>query len=697
MQISPSLPLLVVPANSVQPRSAPGSGTPAAAPTGFTQALDRARPMPDPPQTVPSESRSVQPTPAPPRQRRPAAAQGNPPRQLPPDAERQDKRPLKEARTAGGDAADAASTKQRHAAATEKAKPRSSQPLQPVARHMPAEQDPTALIDGAKQTPPSVEGGPVPVRPLASPDCVDCSHQMLPMPAPARLPTEAEVQPKADTPGLSNAELPMPAVGAATPDPAQPRSPAAPQSVGAPRGAGGFERQAMLEAAQVALAARSPVAAAGPTQPRSTATHVDTAAEPPQPSSASAPAVVLAAAAPLAGPPTTASVGPAVSVTPNAWPRPTTHAAPTPSAAPATAAPAVALAASAAPAHPAASFTSTTSAGKGPEVHNDMTVASRPTRAEAAVAQLYRNVPDAAPTAAAAPAAMAQNLPVSNPNVIAAPAVTISAGKRQTPGEPPLTAAPGLPAASPAADPAVVAQPDVPQWREALPPSARPQHLPLPQPMPAPPAAALPSHAEGVVQPVQAPVLSAGSPEVERPMAPALPDSAIAASMPSPAGWSAVGAYQAAQAAVPAEAYVSARPGSADFAPQLGQQITTFVRDGIEHAQLHLNPAEMGPVSVRIQLDGQVAQVHLSADHALTRQALEASMPQLASQLSEAGLTLGGGGVFEQPRQGRDATPQDGAGEPRRQDRAEDARDRGQSQAAPVLPPMRRGVVDLVA
>jgi flagellar hook-length control protein FliK len=145
------------------------------------------------------------------------------------------------------------------------------------------------------------------------------------------------------------------------------------------------------------------------------------------------------------------------------------------------------------------------------------------------------------------------------------------------------------------------------------------------------------------------------------------------------------------RAAEPAQAQLPASPGSPDFGPQLGAQITTFVRDGIEHAQLHLNPADMGPVSVQIQLDGQAAQVHLSADHPLTRQALEASMPQLASQLSEAGLTLSGGGVFEQPRQDRDAQPQP------RQGRGEGERQRGERMPAPALAPARRGVVDLVA
>ena len=83
-----------------------------------------------------------------------------------------------------------------------------------------------------------------------------------------------------------------------------------------------------------------------------------------------------------------------------------------------------------------------------------------------------------------------------------------------------------------------------------------------------------------------------------------------------------------------------------------------MVRDGIEHAQLKLNPAEMGPIEVRISLDGTQAQVDFSAAHAATRQALQDAVPALAGALRENGLTLTGGGVFEQAREQRgDAAP----------------------------------------
>jgi flagellar hook-length control protein FliK len=153
----------------------------------------------------------------------------------------------------------------------------------------------------------------------------------------------------------------------------------------------------------------------------------------------------------------------------------------------------------------------------------------------------------------------------------------------------------------------------------------------------------------------------------------------------------------------PTQSHLPAALGSADFAPQLGSQITTFVREGVHHAQLHLNPADMGPVTVQIQLDGAGAQVHLQADQALTRQALEEALPQLASSLREAGLTLTGGGVFQQPRQTSSGDPGASGSTPRqrggiaRVSAAGGALDGVDTQNRSLPLAGRRGLVDLVA
>jgi flagellar hook-length control protein FliK len=87
--------------------------------------------------------------------------------------------------------------------------------------------------------------------------------------------------------------------------------------------------------------------------------------------------------------------------------------------------------------------------------------------------------------------------------------------------------------------------------------------------------------------------------------------------------------------------------GSA-FAPELGARVSLLAVDGVQHAELQLNPADMGPVSVQITVDGNQAQVSFHAVQAETRQALEQSLPDLAAALQGQGLTLSGGGVFQQ-------------------------------------------------
>ena len=111
---------------------------------------------------------------------------------------------------------------------------------------------------------------------------------------------------------------------------------------------------------------------------------------------------------------------------------------------------------------------------------------------------------------------------------------------------------------------------------------------------------------------------------------------------------------------------------SPEFAQALGVQMSVLAVDGVQHAELQLNPAEMGPVSVQIVIDGTNAQVDFGADLAATRKAIEAGLPELAGALRDAGFTLTGGGVSqhsgsrggsqdEAPRDGRTSRPGDGA------------------------------------
>lgn len=159
-----------------------------------------------------------------------------------------------------------------------------------------------------------------------------------------------------------------------------------------------------------------------------------------------------------------------------------------------------------------------------------------------------------------------------------------------------------------------------------------------------------------------------------------------------PPSVAASGVMPAASTAPAAQAQIAASPGSAAFAPELGAQISTFVRQGVERAQLQLHPAEMGPVTVQILVEGAAAQVRLWAEQPATRTALEQAMPTLAGQLRESGLTLTGGGVFEQAPQ----TPEQ-AWHEALQDKGQAPHAAAPAGAALAAPVRRRGVVDLIA
>jgi flagellar hook-length control protein FliK len=96
-----------------------------------------------------------------------------------------------------------------------------------------------------------------------------------------------------------------------------------------------------------------------------------------------------------------------------------------------------------------------------------------------------------------------------------------------------------------------------------------------------------------------------------------------------------------------ATAAVHAPIDTPGFAPALATQVRWWAQGGVQQAQLTLNPAEMGPVAVRIVLDGREARIDFSADMAATRGAIEAALPVLAGTLDDSGLKLTGGGVHD--------------------------------------------------
>lgn len=80
----------------------------------------------------------------------------------------------------------------------------------------------------------------------------------------------------------------------------------------------------------------------------------------------------------------------------------------------------------------------------------------------------------------------------------------------------------------------------------------------------------------------------------------------------------------------------------------VGQRVLWLVDQQGQAAQLRLNPPELGPLEVRLRMDGD--QVHLSfaAGHVQVREALEQALPRLRELFAEAGLSLGNVDVSQQ-------------------------------------------------
>ena len=98
--------------------------------------------------------------------------------------------------------------------------------------------------------------------------------------------------------------------------------------------------------------------------------------------------------------------------------------------------------------------------------------------------------------------------------------------------------------------------------------------------------------------------------------------------------------------------------GKPGFAAELGQRMVMMISQKFQSAEIHVRPAELGPVDVRINFTKNQAEVIFSSQNAVTRETLEHSAPRLREMLEENGISLGNLEVQDQAagrREGRDA------------------------------------------
>lgn len=80
--------------------------------------------------------------------------------------------------------------------------------------------------------------------------------------------------------------------------------------------------------------------------------------------------------------------------------------------------------------------------------------------------------------------------------------------------------------------------------------------------------------------------------------------------------------------------------GDDGFDQAIGARLGWLADQKIGHAHIRLSPDDMGPVDVRLQLNGDKVHASFSSPHVDVRQALENSLPRLRELLGEQGFQL---------------------------------------------------------
>jgi flagellar hook-length control protein FliK len=134
---------------------------------------------------------------------------------------------------------------------------------------------------------------------------------------------------------------------------------------------------------------------------------------------------------------------------------------------------------------------------------------------------------------------------------------------------------------------------------------------------------------------------------------------------------------------------LSARVGTPAWDNQVGQKVIWMVGGEDQSATLELNPPDLGPVQVVLNVSNDLASVTFSSQQLEVRQALENALPRLREMMSESGIALGNATVNAgaEGRQGQDGQGAGGSG------RGRGGNGGGDSDVAEVVPRQRTRVI----
>jgi len=87
---------------------------------------------------------------------------------------------------------------------------------------------------------------------------------------------------------------------------------------------------------------------------------------------------------------------------------------------------------------------------------------------------------------------------------------------------------------------------------------------------------------------------------------------------------------------------------SPGWSKAMNNQIVWMANQNIKAAEIRLNPANLGPVEVRLEINDDQINVALSSRHAAVREAMEMTMPKLREMLENDGLNLSDSNISHQ-------------------------------------------------
>jgi len=132
------------------------------------------------------------------------------------------------------------------------------------------------------------------------------------------------------------------------------------------------------------------------------------------------------------------------------------------------------------------------------------------------------------------------------------------------------------------------------------------------------------------------------------------------------------------------------------FSSDIGDRVLWMASNNRQVAELRVDPPQLGPVEVRLSINGEQASLTLVSANAGVREALQASIPRLQDMIQSIGLELGSVTVGSESSSRQQEQPEHQAGR-HPLEQASDASSARDSLAWPARPTMVRGLVDIFA